>query len=116
MSTPVRWGGCSWRRWWSPFRWPGCYTGSPGCAADLLGGHHDRGDELGEHLPLVGFIMTGENQQRRDHPDQPAAASRNVGGVVVAERVDECGGQCGDYVGLLGQLGAQRGSGRREPG
>ncbi len=87
-----------------------------GCAADLLGGHHHRGDELGEHRPLVGFVATGEDQQRRDHPDQPAAASRHISGVVVAERGDECGRQCGNHVGLLGQLGAQRGSGRREPG
>jgi len=36
-----------------------CCTGSPGCAADLLGGHHDRATNSVRHRPLVGFVVTG---------------------------------------------------------
>ena len=74
-----------------------------------------RDDELLDHRLLVGHVAAGEHQQRRDHPDQPAAAACDGCRVVGAERVDECGGQRGDHVGLLGQFGADRRPCRREP-
>src|SRR6202046_5882371 len=82
----------------------------------LLGGYHDRGHELREHRLFVGFVMTGKDQQRGDDPDQPAAAPCHVRRVVGAERIDECVGQGGDHVGLLGQFSADRRGCRRGTG
>ena len=39
--------------------------------------HDDRHDELLEHRSLVGLVVAGEYQQRRDHPHQPTGPVRD---------------------------------------
>ena len=45
-------------------------------------GHHHRDDELLEHLPLVVVVGAREDQQRRQHPHQPAGLAVDDVGVV----------------------------------
>jgi hypothetical protein len=74
----------------------------------LLDRYHDRDDELLDHRLLVGRVAARKDQQRRDHAYQPATPAFDDRRVVGAERVDECGRQGGDQLGLLGHLTADR--------